>query len=56
MSALQESDSFDNLHTPLGFFHLFITDEFIEECVTYTNAYAQQRIDDDKENASDSPK
>lgn len=43
--------AFDNLHTPLDFFHLFITDEFIEECVSYTNAYALQRIDDDKENA-----
>jgi hypothetical protein len=42
--------AFDNHHTPLDFFHLFITDEFIEECVNYTNAYAQQRIDDDKEN------
>ena len=41
----------DNQHTPLDFFRLFITDEFIEGCVTYTNAYAQQRIDDDKENA-----
>jgi hypothetical protein len=43
--------AFDNLDTPLDFFRLFITDEFIEECVNYTNAYAQQRIDDDKENA-----
>ena len=42
----------DNLDTPLDFFHLFLTDEFIEECVNYTNAYAQQRIEDDKENAS----
>jgi hypothetical protein len=25
----------DNLHTPLDFFHLFLTEEFIEECVTY---------------------
>lgn len=44
--------SFDHCHTPLDFFHLFITDEFIEACVTYTNAYAQQRVDPDKENAA----
>jgi hypothetical protein len=44
--------SLKRLPGPLDFFHLFLTDSFIKEYVHYTNAYAQQRIDDDKEVAS----
>lgn len=42
---------FDHIHTPLDFFHLFITDDFIDTCVIHTNMYAQQRINDGKEKA-----
>jgi hypothetical protein len=41
---------FDHYDTPIDFFTLIITDEFIDACVTYTNIYAQQRVDADKEN------
>jgi hypothetical protein len=43
--------SLDHCNTPIEFFRLFITNEFIDACVNYTNMYAQQRIDADKENA-----
>ena len=36
---------FDRCETPLDFFRLLITDEFIDACVSYTNTFAQQRID-----------
>lgn len=39
---------------PIDFFRLFITDEFIEACVAYTNAYVQQRLEAAKENADHS--
>ena len=44
----------DRCNTPIDFFRLFITDDFIDACVTYTNTYAQQRIDADQENAPSS--
>ena len=45
---------FDHINTPIDFFRLLITDEFIDACAAYTNTYAQQRVDDAKENAAPS--
>jgi hypothetical protein len=42
----------DHCDTPMDFFRLFITDDFIDACVIYTNTFAQQRIDADTERAA----
>ena len=46
--------SHDQCNTPIEFLQLFITNQFIDACVDYTNSYAEQRYADDSPRLSSS--